>query len=100
MAAEADRALRAVLEDAGERLAMAVVNLCLLLAPDTVVMTGPPWIQRVYYEPVRSAVSQGVPIAVGVRVLEDPLSAVLRGAAAVQMAAHPLAKSLLASASV
>lgn len=98
--AETDPAVRAVLDDAGERLATIVANLCLLLAPDSVVLTGPPWIHEVYFEAVHAAVSQALPVPVNVRCLKDPLSAVLRGAGAVQMAAHPLAKSLLASLSV
>ncbi len=83
-------AVEAVLDDAQVRLDNAVVNICLLVAPDTVVLAGPGWAQDLFYEPLRAALAQRLPVPLSVRFVIDPVRAALWGAAAVALSAHPL----------
>jgi predicted NBD/HSP70 family sugar kinase len=89
VAAPSDRA-RPVLEDAVERLVGAVVNACILVAPDEVVFSGRPWALELFASPLRRALADALPYPIPLRVLDDPVAAELAGAAALAMSVTPL----------
>jgi predicted NBD/HSP70 family sugar kinase len=85
-----NEAIRAIVEDAQARLHNAVLTICLLVAPDTVVLAGPGWAQDLFYEPLKAVLAKRLPVPLTVRFVADPVRAALWGAAAVVLSAHPL----------
>lgn len=88
--APGDDDVAAILEDARVRLHSTVVNLCLFMAPDTVVLAGPNWVKEFFFEPLRAALQTELPVPVRLHFVSDPLRAALWGAAATALASHPL----------
>ena len=84
------RQTQAIIEDAQIRLNNTVLNICMLLAPDTVVVAGPGWAQDLLFDSLRDALSARLPVPVSVRFVTDPVRAALWGAAAVAFSSHPL----------
>jgi glucokinase len=82
--------VQSVLEDAQVRLTNSIMSICLLLAPDAVLLAGPGWAQDLFYEPIKAVLAEHLPVPVTVRFVSDPVRAALWGAAAVALAAHPL----------